>query len=109
MEEISVLKNDKVIISIFCGRIMDTGKSPKPISNFASKLFRNDKGVSLLWASTREIYNIFDAIELKYQIITISPGILGKLKNLNKNLNSYSKETVKQFYKDAAASGLKIY
>lgn len=105
-----IIKNkDKIILSIFCGRIMDTGKSPKPISNFANKSFSKNRGVKLLWASTREIYNIFNAIELKYQIITISPNILSKLKNLNKNLNSYSKDTVKQFYKDAAASGLKIY
>ena len=51
-------------------------------------------------------FNIFDAIKLNYQIITVSPNILAKMKNFNRSLNKYSIETVKQFYKDANSSGL---
>ena len=103
-----IKSNDKVIISVFCGRIMDTGVSPERVSKLAYKYFYKFKKLHLLWASTREIYNIFDAIKLNYQIITVSPNILAKMKNFNRSLNKYSIETVKQFYKDANSSGLNI-
>lgn len=101
-------KRSNVILSIFCGRIMDSGVYPNKISKFAKKIFANYKNVFLLWASTRELFNIVQAKKLNFDIITITPEIYKKMKFLGYDLNKFSKETVKMFLNDAKKSKLKI-
>ena len=103
-----ITKRDNVILSIFCGRIMDTGKSVNKISNYANKLFKKYNKTKILWASTREIYNLNMAKNLDYDLITITPEILDKLKYKNFKLMKFSILTVKGFVSDAKSSGLKI-
>ena len=96
------------IISIFAGRIADTGKNPIPIMKKASKIISGFKKSELLWASSRELLNIFQAEESNCDIITVSPDILKKLELIGKNPKQFSLETVKMFYKDAQAAGYKL-
>ena len=103
-----IKKNDQVILSVFCGRIMDSGIYPEKISKFAKKVFKNFKKVQLLWASTREIYNLIQAKKLDYDIITISPDILNKKKFFEYDQEKFSIDTVKGFLSDAKKSKLKI-
>ena len=100
----NISKNSKVIISIFAGRIADTGRDPEKIIVQSIKLFKDYKNVKILWASTREIFNIIHAQKIKCHIITVPDKILNNIELLNKNLLSYSKETVKKFYEDAKLS-----
>jgi transaldolase len=101
--------NTKIILSVFCGRIADTGRSPlKILKEFNILKSRKYKNVDLLWASTREILNIYEAENAGCDIITVSKDILSKLKLKNKSLIEYSRETVCQFIKDAKSSGLKV-
>ena len=90
----------KIILSIFCGRIADTGICPTILCRYTTKLFSNNNNIEILWASTREIYNIFDAINSGCDIITLPESIYNKLHLINKDLNEYSKETVQQFISD---------
>lgn len=112
-EQVKLLK--KVInfktptyISIFAGRIADTGRDPKIIMKKSIKIFRRNKNVKFIWASPRQIFNLIEAEETGCHIITLTNDILNKIKFLNKDLNDYSLETVKMFYDDAIKSKLKI-
>ncbi len=112
-EQVKLLK--KVInfktptyISIFAGRIADTGRDPKIIIKKSIKIFRRNKNVKFIWASPRQIFNLIEAEETGCHIITLTNDILNKIKFLNKDLNDYSLETVKMFYDDAIKSKLKI-
>ena len=98
----------KSILSIFAGRIADTGRDPKIIINYAIKKIKKNKSQEILWASCREVFNIFEAKKLNCHIITVPTSILSKLKVHNKNLDLYSKETSKEFFLDAKKSKLKI-
>ena len=104
----NILKDSTVIISVFAGRIADTGRDPEKIISDTVKLFKGYKNVKVLWASTREMLNIYHAQKVKCHIITVPEKILNNLNKLNKNLLVYSKETVKQFYEDAKSSKFKI-
>lgn len=99
-----IKNNTSAIISVFSGRIADTGIDPIPIMKQAAKIVHAHANVKLLWASSREIFNIFQAEEVECDIITIQPSILHKLNLLGKDLNLYSLETVKQFHIDASAA-----
>ena len=90
------------IVSIFAGRIADTGIDPAQIVALA----RNSlpPNVEVLWASTREIFNIKQAIDANCDIITVPDNLLAKLNLLGKDLKEFSRETVQQFYDDAIAS-----
>tara|TARA_B100001248_G_C27388828_1_gene461172 strand:- start:1674 stop:2387 length:714 start_codon:yes stop_codon:yes gene_type:complete len=101
-------KSTPAILSIFAGRIADTGVDPSEIINHAVKLSKLKPNTKILWASTREILNIFQANNLGCHIITVPHDILNKLSSLNKSLDEYSLETVKSFYKDAVSAGFKI-
>ncbi len=94
------------IISVFAGRIADTGVDPIPLMKKILKIIKNSKlkNVKLLWASPREILNIYQADKIGVHIITIPYTFFTKLKLKNKNLNNYSIETVKMFYDDAKKS-----
>ncbi len=104
----SLKKSTPAIISIFAGRIADTGRDPIEIVKFAKKLFKRNLKHKILWASTRELLNIFQAQNAGADIITVPTNILKKMNLINKNLNKYSLETVKEFYKDAKAAKFKI-
>ncbi len=101
-------KTTPAIISIFAGRIADTGRDPIHLVEYASKLFKKNSKHKILWASTREVLNIIHAEKAGADIITVPTGILKKMKLINKNLNMYSLETVREFYKDAKAAKYKI-
>ncbi|MDC0349107.1 transaldolase [Alphaproteobacteria bacterium] len=97
------------IISVFAGRVADTGRDPVSIMIKCRDLIKKSgKNAELLWASPRELYNIIQAAEIGCEIITVDKGILSKLKLLDKDLLEYSKETVQMFYKDAVASKFQI-
>ncbi len=102
MDLVKYLRGDtELIISIFAGRIADTGVDPCYIIRDAVKIVKTFKNVSILWASTREVINIYQAEECGCHIITVTPDILKKYKLLkNKGLFSYSIETAEQFYND---------
>jgi transaldolase len=95
-------------ISVFAGRIADTGVNPIPIMKETSKMCKDIVGVESLWASTRELLNIFQAEECGVDIITVTNDILRKLSNVGKDLTQLSLETVQMFYNDAKSLGYKI-
>ena len=101
-------KNVNSIISVFSGRIADTGKDPKDYVKYAVNLTKDYNNIEILWASVREVYNIFDAINCKCDIITIPDNIFKKLKIINKDLFEYSRETVEMFYNDGIKSNIII-
>tara|TARA_B100001063_G_scaffold182634_1_gene171860 strand:+ start:4742 stop:5455 length:714 start_codon:yes stop_codon:yes gene_type:complete len=101
-------KSTPSILSVFAGRIADTGKDPSNIIKYSVDLVKSKSKTEVLWASTRETLNIFQAEKLNCQIITVPHEILGKLSYLDKNLDDFSLETVKSFYKDSIAAGFKI-
>ena len=100
--------NTDCYISIFAGRIADTGNDPSPIIILAKKLIKNNKKFKIIWASTREILNIFQADKLGCHIITVGHDFIKKLENIDYNLEKYSLDTVNQFYIDAKKSNYKI-
>lgn len=104
----SIPLNKRIIISIFAGRIADTGVDPVPLMKEISKIKPKSNLIQLLWASPREILNILQAIECGVDIITATPEILKKFSLLGKNLEEYSLETVKMFYTDAQEAGFRI-
>lgn len=96
------------IISIFAGRIADTGIDPEIIITEAVDLVKQKNNIKILWASPRELYNIFQADKLGCDIITVAEDIFSKISNVGKDLNQFSLETVKMFYNDALSSNFKI-
>ena len=101
-------KDSAAYISIFAGRIADTGRDPMPLMKDAVQLAKQKPLSEVLWASTREVYNIFQAEESGCQVITVPNGILNKLNLIDYDLNEYSLDTVKMFYKDATEAGYKL-
>lgn len=97
-----------IILSIFAGRISDTLRSPKDLIKKSSKIFSKFKNAEILWASTREIYNLIDASEAGCDIITISPSILSKYKLKKYSLSKLCLETVLMFRNDAIKNKLKL-
>ena len=92
-------------ISIFAGRIADTGRDPLPLMAAAVELLKINPATELIWASPRELLNIFQADMIGCHIITVTNDILKKLSLIDYDLNSYSLDTVKMFYNDALAAG----
>jgi transaldolase len=108
-EVVSHLQSDvPSIISVFAGRIADTGRDPMPIMRQSKELIKNCTACELLWASPREVLNVFQADEVGCDIITATPDILNKLDLYNKDLLEFSLETVQTFYNDATQAGFKI-
>jgi len=97
-----------LIISVFLGRIADTGLDPSKEVAKHLKIVKNYPNVKILWASVRQSFNLIEAERSKCDIITVPPEILKKLNLFNKNLNLYSIDTVKMFYKDAKKSKYEI-
>ncbi len=96
------------IVSVFAGRIADTGVDPMPIMKEALAICQTKEGCELLWASPREVLNIYQANELGVDIITCTPAIIKKLSLNGKDLNEYSLDTVKTFCKDSQELGFSI-
>jgi len=101
-------KETSSIISVFAGRIADTGINPADIMKLSSLVIKKNKNCELLWASPRGIYDIIQARNCGCDIITVLPEILKKLPMLGKDLNELSLDTVKMFYNDAKEAGYKI-
>ncbi len=101
-------KKAKVIISIFAGRMSDTGKDPIPEIIKSISLAKRFKNVEILWASVREPYNYLQAKQLGCHIITIPPSIIEKIENFGKSFDQLTKETVKNFLVDSKKSKFKI-
>jgi transaldolase len=95
-------------ISVFAGRIADTGRDPMPVMREAADISRTRPGTEIIWASPRELFNIFQANEIGVQIITVANDILAKLSLVDKDLDDYSLDTVKMFRNDALKAGYSI-
>src|SRR5438132_2087739 len=96
------------VVSVFAGRIADTGRDPVPLMTDAAAIVRKKPKAELLWASPCELLNIFQADACGCHIITVTSDILKKLAMVGKSLEDLSLDTVKMFYTDAAAAGFKL-
>ncbi len=107
IENVSKNINEKTpaIVSLFAGRIADTGRDPIPYIKESLKMLKGNKNAELLWASSRELLNIFQAEECGCHIITVTNDLLKKLQMVNKDLKELSLDTVKMFYNDASSAG----
>ena len=92
-------------ISVFAGRVADTGRDPIPLMKSALELMAPEPGCQLVWASPRELLNIIQADEIGCHIITVTSDVLKKVNLIGKDLHEYSLETVQMFHNDAAHSG----
>ena len=95
-------------ISVFAGRIADTGRDPLPLMVDSLKAMEKNPKAELIWASPRELLNIFQADEIGCHIITVTNDILKKLSLVGYNLKEYSLDTVKMFYKDGQEAGFQL-
>ena len=98
----------EAIVSVFAGRVADTGVDPVPLMSDALKILKSHPKAELLWASPRELLNIFQADQIGTHIITVTHDLLKKLANVGYDLEAYSLDTVKMFYNDALASNFSI-
>jgi transaldolase len=95
-------------VSVFAGRIADTGRDPVPLMAAAVELLRLYPEQELIWASPRELLNIFQADAIGCQIITVTNDVLKKLETVGKDLGEYSLDTVKMFREDAVSAGYEL-
>ena len=100
--------NTPAILSVFAGRIADSGIDPLPIMKDSVIHSKLKPKTNILWASTREVINIFQADSIGSHIITVPHELLNKLSNIGKSLESFSLETVSGFYEDASKAGYSI-
>lgn len=100
--------NTPAIVSVFAGRIADTGVDPVPLMQEAAAICAAKPKAELLWASPRELLNIFQAEDVGCHIITVTPELLKKLSMVGKPLDELSLDTVKMFFNDASAAGFKL-
>ena len=101
----SINAGTPAIVSLFAGRIADTGRDPIPYIKESLKILKGNPNAELLWASSRELLNIFQAEECGCHIITVTNDLLKKLQMVNKDLKELSLDTVKMFYNDASSAG----
>ncbi len=95
-------------VSVFAGRVADTGCDPLPVMFNAVDIMKKNPSSELIWASTRELYNIYQADQVGCHIITVTNDLINKMHLFGHDLNEFSLETVKMFYGDALAAGYKI-
>ena len=95
-------------ISVFAGRVADTGRDPVPQMRDAVRLLKEMPNVELIWASPRELLNIFQADDVGCHIITVTNDVIKKLELVGKDLEEYSLDTVKMFFNDATAANFSI-
>jgi transaldolase len=110
LKDVSTVLNPGVpsYVSIFAGRIADTGRDPVPLMAAAVELLKLNPSVELIWGSPRELLNIFQADTIGCHIITVTNDILKKLFLVGYELEEYSLDTVKMFYNDAVAAGYQL-
>jgi transaldolase len=110
VQEVSKVLNPKVpsYVSIFAGRIADTGVDPIPLMTQSLNILKGLPLTELIWASPRELLNIFQADQIGCHIITVTQDILKKLELIDYDLNEYSLDTVKMFFNDAVVAGYKL-
>jgi transaldolase len=96
------------VVSLFAGRIADTGRDPVPLMAQAVRMLRPHPNVELIWASPRELLNVFQADSIGCHIITATHDVLNKLALVGKDLDDYSLDTVKMFREDAVKAGYQI-
>jgi transaldolase len=104
----SLAENVPAIVSVFAGRIADTGRDPVPLMREAVSLLKSRPQAELLWASPRELLNIFQADAIGCHIITVTGDLIKKLALVGKDLDRYSLETVEMFHKDALSAAFTI-
>jgi len=95
-------------VSVFAGRIADTGVDPVPLMAKAVKILEEVPASELIWASPRELLNIYQADDIGCHVITVTPDIIKKLSLVGYDLDEYSLDTVKMFYKDALDAGYRL-
>ncbi|TMC10347.1 MAG: transaldolase [Chloroflexi bacterium] len=95
-------------ISVFAGRIADTGRDPVPIMREALEVMAPHENLALIWASPREVLNVIQADQIGCHVITVTPDILRKLSILGRELDEYSLDTVRMFHRDAVAAGYQL-
>jgi len=95
-------------VSVFAGRVADTGRDPMPLMAAAVEILRTAPRAELIWASPRELLNIFHAASIGCHIITVTNDILRKLPAVGRDLDDYSLDTVKMFYGDAQKAGYRL-
>jgi transaldolase len=106
---VGALESDvPAIVSVFAGRVADTGRDPIPLMTDSLSVVRSLARGELLWASPRELLNLFHADEVGCHIITVTQDLLDKGANVGKPLEQFSQETVEMFFRDAAAAGYSI-
>ncbi|MGB0935717.1 MAG: transaldolase [Alphaproteobacteria bacterium] len=104
----SLSPNAPALVSVFAGRIADTGRDPVPLMQQSLAAIKHLPLAKLLWASTREFYNIVQAANMGCHVITVPKSVLKHAPNVGKDLAEYSQDTVKAFYKDAQDAGFKL-
>lgn len=103
-----MLKGPGGYVSVFAGRIADSGRDPLPAMRDIVNYLRPYPSVELIWASPREVLNIIQADEIGCHIITVTNDLIKKMALFGKNLDEYSLDTVKMFYNDAKSAGYKL-
>lgn len=104
----SLANGPSACVSVFAGRIADTGRDPIAIMTAAIELLRPYPQLELIWASPRELLNIFQADKIGCHIITVTNDLIKKLDNVGKNLHQFSLETVQMFRNDAVKAGFSL-
>ncbi|MBV9101576.1 MAG: transaldolase [Candidatus Dormibacteraeota bacterium] len=95
-------------LSVFAGRIADSGRDPVPIMRRCLRIMRDHPQLRLIWASPREVLNVIQADEIGCHVITVTHDLLKKLSNVGKPLDQFSLETVAMFHRDATAAGYSL-
>lgn len=103
-----ISKSTSTFVSVFAGRIADTGVDPLPIMIECMELVKTNPNAELLWASPREVFNLYQAEKIGCHIITMVPELIAKITLNCKSLDEYSLETVQMFYNDAVKAGYKL-
>jgi len=110
VRDVAIALNPKVssYVSVFAGRIADTGIDPVPLMAAALEILKLTPRAKLIWASPRELLNIFQADQINCHVITVTNDILKKVPMIGYDLDSYSLDTVKMFHRDAVESDFKL-
>jgi len=95
-------------VSVFAGRIADTGRDPIPLMSTAVEVLAPHRTIELIWASPRELLNVFQADAIGCHVITVTHDLLKKLAGVGRDLEDFSLATVKMFFDDAAAAGYSL-
>jgi transaldolase len=104
----SLCEGTQSFISVFAGRVADTGRDPVPIMAEAVRLLNRCPRYELIWASPRELLNVFQADAIGCHIITVTSDLLAKLPLVGKDLDTFSLETVRMFRDDALKAGYRL-